>query len=190
MNTRRFLLTSTLLLLVGAFAHADLPGFGRDRDHRRDRWDNGRRSYELLDQMICDLTHIKLVVTGDNATINDFDVVFGNNSTVNVPVRLRYEENSQTLWKSLDANARCVKGYDIDASSDRDGDRAQVEVWGLQKVKTRRGGYTSEFREVLLDTINLRENRGRRRHDGDWQPGRPGRGDGRGDGDGRGGHPR
>ncbi|MCB0392476.1 MAG: hypothetical protein KDD58_14395 [Bdellovibrionales bacterium] len=164
---KKILLTTAFALTTVNLASAN--GFGRHGD----RYDNGRRSYELLDKLECGLTHIKIVVVGDNATITDFDVMFGNNSTQDVTIREYFREGSETLWKDLSAGVRCIKGLDIDATSDRDYDRAFLQVWGLKKI----GKANSDYQEVLLDTINVKENYERRRRHRGGDRDRNGHGD-------------
>jgi hypothetical protein len=171
---RKVLVLSVLGVLFGAgVAQAQF----QPRPQPQPRPENRRlyldRSYQNLRMSECNLTYIKLIVRGDNVRIENLDVLsqasdaYGLTGVFNqdVQVREHIAEGSQTHWKRLTVppsysrGSRCVIGIDLDARSDRDGDRALIEVVGLQPT------INGDLREVLLDTISVREHRmGRERH--------------------------
>lgn len=156
----------------------DGPGRGGPPQRR------GDGMVEYLDDLFvstpqtCNLTHVKIMVTGDNVRVEDLDVLYGNGEMDDISVRERFAENSQSRYARLEAGrrgVRCVDGFSVEARSDYDHDRAAVTMVGLQLQRN------GDYSEVILGTAYIREFKRRRddfrrgRGRGGWDHGPGGR---------------
>jgi hypothetical protein len=110
---------------------------------------NNKRKYRTI-RRVCDISHIRLIITGDNIRIQDFDLLFGNGDTQDIPMRARFKKDSTTVWKDLRGGTRCVQGFSIAATPDFDWDNAVVHVIGLQQT-----GWGP--RQLQLGSIKIRD---------------------------------
>lgn len=82
---------------------------------------------------VCNLTMVQLGVLGDAAEIRDLRVVFGNNQVQDIAVREQFQANSFSVWKDLDGNARCVKGFYVFGRSNSNTPRSsRVVLYGYE----------------------------------------------------------
>ena len=125
------------LLSVPALAQDRGPGgFGRnDRDDREDRRQprygfsdmHGKR-YVNIGAEVCGVTEVRIHVEGDNLTINDLDLLFGDGSIQDIRLRNNFAPGQVSRWIRLAGGPRCVKGLFIDASGDNDRRNAAVTL--------------------------------------------------------------
>lgn len=98
----------------------------------------------------CGISHVRLHVQGDNLRIDDFDVMFENGSTQDIPVRKRFRQGSYTEWKDLSGRKRCIQAFSVRARPDLDFHNARVTMYGLKQVNGR-------VYEVRLGTAKIRD---------------------------------
>ncbi len=139
-------MVACLVLLAGVFSSAvdsadvivivDV-GLGDYIDRVSDdgRYIYHRNGYKYVNTpRICDLSTVRLHVTGDNLLIQDFDILFGNGDIQDIPTRDRFARNSYTNWKDLDGRRRFIEGFRVRARPDRDWNNARVTLQAVQHV--------------------------------------------------------
>ena len=109
-----------------------LPGIiiGID-DHGFMRHANGR--IYVSTPRVCGISAIKVQVTGDSLRMRDFDILFGNGETQDIPMREMFRKNSESVWKDVNGQERCIVGFSVKADSDLDFRNARVTLIGLQR---------------------------------------------------------
>lgn len=110
---------------------------------------NGNTKYVTI-RRVCDVSHIRIIVTGDNIRINDFDILFGNGQTQDIPLREKFRRDSTSAWKDLRGQVRCIQGFSVRATPDFDWNNARIHVIGLQQT-----GWGP--RQVELGSIKIRD---------------------------------
>ncbi len=153
------------------------PGQGGPPHRRGDGFSELGDNIFVESPRVCDVTHVKIIVTGDNIQVNDLRVLYGNGVLDDVEVRERFQENSQSHYKKLRlfqrGQGRCIEGFTIDATGDRDSDAAFVTMYALQGIQN------GHYAEIKLGSAYIKDLRRRRdehrRGRGQWPPGRPGR---------------
>jgi hypothetical protein len=70
------------------------------------------RSIEYKDvPNACNIHHVRLLVTNDNARIEYVAVRFGNGEFQNINVRENFAINSWSAWKDLNGGNRCISAF-------------------------------------------------------------------------------
>lgn len=85
-----------------------------------------------LPQMVCGLTKFKIKVKQDEARIDYLAVQFGNGQTQQINVRQNFAPGSESNWKDLDGQQRCIRSITVFGQSAQGGGRSKVEFWGYK----------------------------------------------------------
>jgi len=105
--------------------------YGRYDDQRQPQYGwseaHGKR-YVNIGAEVCGVRQVRILVQGDNVNINDLDVLFGNNATQDIRVRTSFSPGQASRWIDLPGDERCIKGFFLDASGDRDRHNATVTL--------------------------------------------------------------
>lgn len=84
-----------------------------------------------LRRPVCGLTNFKIIVRGDDATVNFVGLQFGNGSFQQIPVRSFFRKDSGSEWKDLKGDARCIDKIFISGRSSSRPRASTVELWGI-----------------------------------------------------------
>ena len=131
------------LMAVPAWAAQDR-GYGYGYGHNDRRYDDRRyddqqpprygyseaygRRYVNIGAEVCGVTDVRIVVQGDNLTINDIDVLFGSGATQDINVGSSFAPGQASRWVRLKGGARCIQGFFLDAAGDADRRNATVTL--------------------------------------------------------------
>ena len=94
---------------------------------------------------------------GDNLTIDDLDVLFGDGTTQDMRLRNSFMRGQTSRWIRLNGGARCVKGLYLEARGDNDRNNATVT---LQATIPDQYNYAVNISEPIL----VRDYNARRRN--------------------------
>ena len=124
-----------LLVLCGLLSAS---AFAQDRrqDRGREEWRQPRhgyadmqgKKYVNIGAPVCGVTEVRVYVRGDNLTIRDLDVLFGDDSTQDIRVGRKFSAEQTSRWLSLNNAPRCIKGLFLDAEGDNDRHNATVTL--------------------------------------------------------------
>jgi hypothetical protein len=119
-----------LLVLCGLLS---LSAFAQDRGQERRLPRHGfsdmqGKKYVNIGAQVCGVTEIRIYVRGDNVTIKDLDVLFGDDHTQDISLRRNFAPGQTSRWVRLNNAPRCIKGLFLEAEGDRDRNNATVTL--------------------------------------------------------------
>jgi len=177
---KKSILAVLCLSLLPILGHAQIhehngmsrPNFDWDRDFRRDPdfrdggdgyFDFDGRTYVRVDDRCTNrdrtAKQIRIKVHRDDVRLNDFIVIYGNRAQDRLSFRENFRAGSQSSWKDLEGNRRCIAGFYIDAQELRfDRDRVSPLIEVLVKKGDGRGHQWIE----TLATVKVRDYNDRR----------------------------
>lgn len=79
---------------------------------------------------VCGLRQVKLQVRGDDARIDFLAIRFANGQFQRVDVRQNFRAGSESAWKDLAGNTRCIDGFYVMGRSSRDPRNTRVLLIG------------------------------------------------------------
>lgn len=122
-----------LFVLCGLLSFSALAQ-DRGQERRQPRYgfsDMQGKKYFNIGAQVCNVTQIRIQVRGDNVTIKDLDVLFGDDSTQDIALRTSFTAGQTSRWVRLNNGPRCIKGLFLDAEGDRDRNNATVTLQAL-----------------------------------------------------------